>query len=120
MQRVGDDLHGLSQSLRLSGSMVVVMDSLFCHVDVLRHWKTLGISGSLGLKEASVAALSINNAINALTVRFLRDQVQTQLLAHDTCKETAHRMCLPVGRLHDSGDGRPFLSSQHRQNAILL
>ena len=51
---------------------------------------------------AASAGASMDDAINPLTVTFLRAKIEAEFLAHYTGKKAAHRMLLPMDRPHEA------------------
>src|SRR5205814_1469886 len=61
-----------------------------------------------------------DDAIDAVTIGLVRLQRQSKLLAHDAREESAHRVLLPAGRLHNRLDSRSLGVTEHLNNASLL
>src|SRR6266404_1751960 len=65
-------------------------------------------------------SLSILDAVDATFVGLFSNQIETELLAHNTSEKAAHRMLLPISGGHDRGDRRSRRHPQHRKDAGVL
>src|SRR5437588_3079486 len=63
---------------------------------------------------------AVDNAIDPVTVDFLRAQIEAELLAHHPSEKAADRVLLPMGRAHDGSNRRSLRSAQHREHSILF
>src|SRR5438876_5124487 len=60
------------------------------------------------------------DAIDPVTVDFLRAQIKAKLFAHHASEEAAHRVLLPMGDAHDGGNRRSLRSVKHGEHARLF
>ncbi len=65
-------------------------------------------------------SLAILDSVDPTLVCRFRNKIETELLANNAGKKAAHRMLLPFGGRHDSGDRSTGWRSQHRKNAGVL
>src|SRR6266436_6860671 len=65
-------------------------------------------------------SLAILDSVDPTLVCRFRNKIETELLANNTGEKAAHRMLLPFGGRHDSGEPSTGWRSQHRKNAGVL
>src|SRR6266478_2242376 len=58
--------------------------------------------------------------VDALVAGLVRDEILLELLLDHAGKEATHRMLLPAGCLHESGDGRALRLPKHSEDSFLL
>src|SRR5260370_3561054 len=65
-------------------------------------------------------SLAILDSVDPALVGRFGNKIQTELLANNTGKKTAHRMLLPFRCCHDRCDRSSSRTPQHRKNAGVL
>src|ERR1700746_2463699 len=79
-------------------------------------------SSSATMQTAGIGAPTapVGDAIDPVTVYFLRAQIKAEPLAHHPSEEAADRMLLPMGRAHDGSNRGSLRSGQHCEHASLF
>src|SRR5262249_3644368 len=63
---------------------------------------------------------TVDDAIDPVTVDFVRAQIKAELLAHHASEEAAHRMLLPMGDADDGSNRCSLRPAQHGEHASLF